>query len=93
MKLWKLEFCDSEFISRGEGVYEFIIRADTELQARKIACKNAEFDWVQFVDRQTNCIVHNFDGGDVWLDDKFTTCIEVDMTGPADVICAAWGEG
>ena len=61
--------------------FGFIVRAETEVKARKYAAKNAgDEDKSEYVDGKYIRINH------VWLEEKYSTCVELNSEGDAGII-------
>jgi hypothetical protein len=78
MKLWKLYARTPHEQPFGWDTHQgFVIRAETEEQAREIAV--------------ANCSPH--EGGSVWLDNDFTSCEEVLVDGEPGAILYDYNAG
>ena len=76
MKLWLLSpienLQDSPWEPWYDKVFGFVIRAETEMEARRIADENYGDE--------------NFEGSKPWLHSEFSTCIELTPDGESELI-------
>lgn len=70
MKLWKLYRLDAEFTSHYDENQGFVVRAETEQQAREIASKRLFGD----------------EDPEMWLYARFSSCVEITLDGSPEII-------
>jgi len=85
VKLWKLgpqkEYeVEGNFIFHRGSCWGFVIRAETEEKARKLAHKNARNEKYAYLDRENDI------KKETWIEPKYTYCKEILAEGEEEII-------
>ena len=90
MRLWLLKPVeglpndDNPWIPWYDKAFGHVVRAETEQEARRLA--NEAGGEESGPRRESFYFSNDFHGGEVWLHQKYTTCVELTPDGQAEVI-------